>query len=230
MAALSARDLLDLWEACVPRSPLDRAVYMLWASGEAGAAEAADVPVAARDRALLALRKAQLGEQLDIVAECPNCAAELELSVPADDLIDAITPPRVAQIAVGGATIDIPPLTSADLAVGAGVDADALPDLFRDRLVGDVPAGDRDAVDAAIEAQAEASELRLSLTCAECDHAWTEPWDVAGHVWTELDLQARRTMGEVAELARAYGWSEDQSLMISAHRRAAYLDMARAGV
>ena len=72
------------------------------------------------------------------------------------------------------------------------------------------------------------AETRVALTCPACDHAWNDSIDVASFIWAELEARARRLLWEVHSLASAYGWSESETLALSAARRAMYLEMVRA--
>ena len=49
--------------------------------------------------------------------------------------------------------------------------------------------------------------------------------DIAGFVWREVALAARRLLTEIHRLARAYGWSQQAIAAMSTPRRAAYLEM-----
>ena len=54
------------------------------------------------------------------------------------------------------------------------------------------------------------------------------PLDVASFVWEELDGWARRLLQDVAVLARAFGWTEEDGVALSPTRREAYLELAGA--
>jgi hypothetical protein len=71
------------------------------------------------------------------------------------------------------------------------------------------------------------AETRVNLNCAECGEQWEETLDVAAWLWTEIESQARRLVGEVHLLASAYGWSEAEVLSLSAQRRSLYLEMVQ---
>ena len=51
--------------------------------------------------------------------------------------------------------------------------------------------------------------------------------DIGSFVWAEIESRARRVLGEVHALASAYGWSEAETLSLSAVRRASYLGWSR---
>jgi hypothetical protein len=83
-------------------------------------------------------------------------------------------------------------------------------------------------IGAALAAADPMGETRVALVCPACDHAWDDSIDVASFIWTELEARARRLLWEVHSLASAYGWSESETLALSAARRAMYLEMVRA--
>jgi hypothetical protein len=69
------------------------------------------------------------------------------------------------------------------------------------------------------------AEIDLTLECPGCSHRWSEPFDIASFLWTELSTWASRTLFDVHQLAAAYGWSEAESLSLSPRRRGFYLEM-----
>ena len=52
--------------------------------------------------------------------------------------------------------------------------------------------------------------------------------DIGSFVWAEIESRARRLLWEVHTLASAYGWSEAETLSLSAARRASYMRMVQA--
>jgi len=45
------------------------------------------------------------------------------------------------------------------------------------------------------------------------------------YLWNEIDAWAYRTLQEVHTLAKAYGWSEEEILRLSAWRRHFYISL-----
>ncbi len=221
---LEAAAILDLWEAGQGRYPFERAVLMLEHGGTTGAA---DLPLVERDRALLALHDATFRTVVDLVASCPDCGARLELELATEDL-DALLrgpqapPPEECE----GIALRDP--TSRDLAALTRA-ADPAAEL-RQRLAGRdaLPEAARTALDGWIDRRLSEAEIKLNLTCAECDGGWSEILDIPGYVWSELETAARGVLREVADLARAFAWSEATILALGPRRRQAYLDLARA--
>jgi hypothetical protein len=69
------------------------------------------------------------------------------------------------------------------------------------------------------------AEVNLTFTCPECAHEWGALFDIVTFLWAKISAQARRLLGEVHTLARAYGWAEAEILALSPARRHAYLAM-----
>ncbi len=227
---LSAEAVVAAWEAGLRCGPLDQALTLLWAGGQGKVA--ADLPLTERDRRLLELRTATFGPGLDCIATCPECGVEVELSLDAAMLAGALAAPKGSAVRIGERDITLRPLTSRDLAAAQRVESAALPGFLRARLApdsGPLAETEATALDAEIEAQAAAAETLCQLSCPDCGNKWREAFDIATHFWSEVEAAAFRTLGEVAELARAYGWSEPEVLALSPARRSIYLRLARDG-
>lgn len=226
---LTAPSILAAWEHGAGRLPLDRAMAILWAASTRDDVDPADLPLAERDRRLLAIRAATFGPTIPARATCPECNAELEMELDAQDLGEALAQSGTQALTNDGETGQmLRPLTSRDVAAVVDVPAERLAAALRARLTGrEIDGDDAEAVDRRIEAQAAAAELSTRLTCSECGAAWSETLDVVAHVWSDIETTALRLLGEVAELAAAFGWSEDAILSLSPARRMTYLAWAR---
>ena len=218
---LAANDILAAWEAGMARRPLDRAIAILWAANAPENGDAADLPIAERDRLLLSIRARTFGSALPARATCPDCGAELEMDLDIDRLIEAIPSPNRPDAILR-------PLTSRDLAAVSGLPADQLAPALRVRLTGrELGGAEAEELDRRIEQAAEDIELRTRLTCSECGADWVETLDIVAHVWTDFETAAMTLLGNVAELASAFGWSEQAILSLSPARRMAYLNQVR---
>ena len=69
------------------------------------------------------------------------------------------------------------------------------------------------------------ADLGVDLSCVACGHDWRAAFDVAEHVWSDVDTAARRLLLDVHRLACAYGWREPDVLALSAARRHYYLEL-----
>lgn len=227
--ALTPADLLRAWETGVGHQPLDRGLALLWCAG--AAEDPADLPLTERDRLLLALRRVTFGGRMHAVTACPDCAAELEVELNAERLAEALPDPANEILEVDGRRLTLRALTCRDVAAATQVPEADAPAVLRQRVTGLSDLSDALAteVDARLEAREAEGELRFTLTCTECDADWTEFLDVGDYLWREVDMAARRLMSEVAEIAAAFGWTEQEILALSPARRRAYLELARGG-
>jgi hypothetical protein len=219
MRPLNPSVLLDVWEAGLNRSPLDRGIYLLWA---AGVAAPEDVALTDRDRTLLSLRNMTFGPDLSLVTECDACTSKLELDLSIHDLVNAL--PGSDALQVNGATLR--PTTSRDLAAILQTAPDQMARALLAR-VADKPPADSAKAEEAVEAREREAELTFSLQCVECSRKWTETLDVVDLLWQEIATAAQRLMLEIAEIARAFGWTERETLALSPGRREVYLAHAR---
>ncbi|WP_371680468.1 hypothetical protein [Streptomyces sp. NBC_01276] len=243
MAVLTQERLLRGWEEGLGQGRVARAVALAAAAGGRSFEEVCDLPLGARDALLVGLRGACFRGDVQALADCPACGEELEVAVPLSDLRprgEAVG----GEVTVRGHRVRFRALTSRDvLAVEAAGPASAG---ARRRLVArcvltvDGEAVDREAVggeavgalgDEVLDAVAAAlpgvdpgADIRLDLTCALCGHGWAAPFDVAAHLWADVDACARGLLGDVHTLARAYGWREEEVLALSAARRRFYLE------
>jgi len=243
MDALAAADVIAVWEAGRGRHPVDRALTLLAVTTpDATRDELATLPVGRRDAQLLRLRQAAFGDRIEVLSECPGCAAQTEIELGCDELLASEPAADVSgehTLEADGYVLTYRLPHSFDLAAIASMtDVGAARSRLLERCVrvAGAPEGEAAEVsrlpDAAVTAVSEAmaaldpqAELLLDLVCPECGHAWQSQLDIVTVLWAEMSAQARRLLMEVDQLARAYGWTEDEILRLSAARRATYLEL-----
>jgi hypothetical protein len=242
MRALSARDVLLVWDAGRERHPVDRALLLLGAAlPRYTRDELAALPVGQRDALLLTLRERTLGTALECFVRCPGCGGSLEFSARVDELrvMDPFAPvAREHALVLEEFDLRFRLLDSRDLAAVAGEPepARARRALLERCVVrasrngdevepGRLPETVLARLSAALVERDPQSELEFNLACAGCGHGWTAALDPAGFFWTELNGVARRLLREVHALASAYGWHEADIVGMSAARRSAYLEL-----
>jgi hypothetical protein len=94
MVALSASDLLHLWEWGQGQPPPQRALAILAAAHPAMTPQRlADLSIGQRDGWLLRVRSHTFGPQMQAVATCPACGTALEFGLPVDDITVAAPDP-----------------------------------------------------------------------------------------------------------------------------------------
>ena len=78
--ALTAADLLNVWERGLTQSPVQRALALLAACADTPVDTLAQLSIGQRDARLLTLREWAFGSQIVGVASCPGCG-ELSLNL-----------------------------------------------------------------------------------------------------------------------------------------------------
>jgi hypothetical protein len=229
--SISDRVLLA-WERGAGRSAVVRAKRAL------EILSAADCPTAlfARDDALVRLRIALLGAELDAVVRCPGCDTEFDLPLDLSVFLRATPVATSVSIEADGFAATVRPPEAEDLDELPG---DLSPEdfaaalflrcvesaTFEGRLV------EASLLPPAIRAEAAAALAALGmespfadLTCGECGHRWRAPIDIARVLWREIDAWAQRQLDEVHRIASAYHWCERDILALPPARRQFYLD------
>jgi hypothetical protein len=240
MRGLSAAALLDLWERGRGKGPVERALEMLSAAFPEEAREALALrSIGQRDAALLALREATLGSEMQSVVDCAGCGQRLELTFRASDIraYCAQEAPAEFDLKLGEYELRVRPPNSVDLAAAVeNAFGQASQELFYrclisanhdGRSISELPA---EIISAAGEQMAELdsqTNVQLAVSCAFCGHCRTTAFDIASFFWTEIEVWAARLLGEIHELASAYGWTEPEILALSGLRRQFYLEAVR---
>lgn len=223
MPQLDEADALALWESGERLSMLDRAVRLAAVLGGTGIEAAADLPLPARDRLLLAALRQMGGPSAAVVATCPECGTLHEADVALAPLLetsDAAAP----QVTLGGRPAALRPPTSRDLAA-AVVSGDAA------TLAGrccDAPEAlaDPAAIEAALDAAFPLLNIMIAMDCDDCGAQFARRFDPVPLLWAQVAARAKAALATVDCLARAYGWSEAEIFALSPTRRQLYREMA----
>jgi hypothetical protein len=240
MEAVTAADLLDVWDAGRDASPGERGLLLLELAEPGEPAEAlGGWSAGRRDAALLSLRRRVFGPTLTAVADCPECEEPLELEVAVADLVVAEPEAAPRTIAEGGYRVTFRLPSAADLAeLGAAPPGTAGDSWLLERCIveargpdagrapAELPADVLLRVAEAMERSDPQAEIELSLACAECGASFRLGFDVVAFLWSEIEAQAVRLVRQVATLAAAFGWSERDILAMTPARRAWYAELA----
>jgi hypothetical protein len=227
MRALSATELLNVWESGRSQVPLQRALTMLAAAyPDVSPDSLASLTIGQRDQRLLELREVIFGSAVTGVTDCPECGENIELNFNCSDIHPAteLEPPKELTVQSNGREVRFRLPTSADLLV-----ANSAEELLERCLLS---GGDRrtaDLVPAVSEKMLRTdpmAEIQLALKCPNCERKWEAPFDIVTFLWREISAAARRLLREVHTLASAYGWTEGEILALSPARRRVYLEMA----
>jgi hypothetical protein len=235
MRSPSSEEILAMWEAALAEHPIDRALTVAAAFSGQPKRMLAQLPVGVRDSLLFQARASLFGPKLETFAQCPSCAGSLEFAVSIDELplsrcgdLEMAGAAGAVYATEEGLPFRLP--NSFDLAAIAAVeDAEEAERMLVRRCVlrDDFDLDDRalESVSRAIAECDPAGDLELAVTCPACGGQWTLILDIASFFWRELNSFAKRLLGEVDTLARAYGWPEQVILQLSPARRAMYLEM-----
>jgi hypothetical protein len=239
MHRLDAARILELSERGAALSPCRRALLLLAAAWPEVPVEVLlGLPLGAQGRLLMRLRGETFGRELSARQSCRNCAEDFELNLDATALgfaqagdSEDFPAAAVGTIGEGGETFAVRAVTLADMLAAEAADGPAAARaVLLARVVPDAPPGALDegrAADA-LEALDPLADIALDTSCPHCGAAHELQFDAAAFVWQELAGRAPRILRDVAELARAYHWSERDILAMPAPRRAFYLAQATA--
>ncbi|HDN65368.1 MAG TPA: phage baseplate protein [Methanosarcinales archaeon] len=240
MRALSAPELLDVWERGNVQSPVHQALSLLSAAcPEASADSLTKLNIGERDARLLTLREWTFGSQLIGIATCPDCRERLELTFNVADIqmTPESGPTRELTIDVAGYDVRFRLPNSLDMdAIADHKDVDvACEELLESCLLSVYHDGEEISpdhlpailVEAIVERMAEAdpgADVQLALSCPSCRHQWHVTFDIVSFFWSEINAWAYHRLHEVHALALAYGWREADILAMSPWRRQFYLE------
>lgn len=248
MHALSASDILSLWEVGQRRHTLDKALLLLtvaWPTLSPAALHT--LTIGQRNQHLLWLRLKTLGPQASCQAKCPACSEQLEFTLDTRAMLPTeVTIPSepgeqttpVYTLTVGTFHLHFRVPTCQDLSTAVHLadlsEGHALllercvleaTQAGEPRTVTDLPEEVLWQLTEEVVAHDPLAEIELALSCPACQQAWTILFDVVSFFWAELDVQARRLLSDVHAIASAYGWREGDILALSATRRKLYREL-----
>jgi hypothetical protein len=226
------------WEQAHPLSPAGRALVLLHHAELDGPDDPEGWSLGRCDAALLDIRAATFGQDVEATTNCPGCGGQVEVSF----AVDAIRAPygdpaRHVELSVdGGERLVFRVPTVADLdAAGRARSAQSARQLLATRCLvdldgstlisGELPDDLVTALGEAMVEQDPQSDVRLDVSCPVCGTQWACDFGIDDFLWREVTAEARRLLAQVHALAAAYGWSEADILALTPPRRQAYLEL-----
>lgn len=250
---MSEQDLLALWERGEESSAPERALSLLAYGYPARTrSELVALSIGQRNELLLRLRERVFGELLQSSANCGACSTKIDFALTVDTLCSAAKkqpvqkdltlrwqdflvgfrlPTSADLLAIDSLVREQPEQALARLSRGCVLwiaSADESQSQSELALPEELPAELIDALAASITEHDPLAEILLDMTCPDCGQPWQTQLDISAYFLSELEVQARRLLFELGTLARAFGWTEETILSLSARRRRAYLQMVGA--
>src|SRR6476469_2385503 len=237
MRALSASEMIAIWERGAAQHPVDRALTLLEACCGEPRDRLAQASIGQRDALLVLVHQQLFGDVLQAFAECPQCRERLEYSLSTREIAarsqtGGIDSESHLSFVDGGMQVQLRLPNSFDLgAVAACTDMATARRLLAERCVLEMTCERRavpfsELTDSAIDriaahlASADPqADVVIDLTCAACRHAWQVILEIESFLWIKISALAKRLLRDVHALARAYGWSEQETLSLSPLRR-----------
>lgn len=238
----TAKDVLDLWESGLVKTPLQRALDLLAAAyPELSFEQLKDLPIGQRDLRLMAVREALFGQRLNCLTNCPACRERLELTLDVAQLRTTPLEPGLTEtylLTTEDYEIRFRLPNSEDLSQFAELaDAGEARRILFERcvqqarrdgvivLAGELP---EEIIQVTANRMAEIdpqADVQIALTCPACFQQWSAPFDIVSYLWIEINAWAVRLLHEIHRLASAYGWREADILALSPVRRQLYLEL-----
>lgn len=245
MGAPSATDILRVWDAGSGKDYLDRALLLLSLDDDMGAStDRGALCIGARDGLLLDLRMRLFGSRVESVNRCEACEVELSVAFDVAEIRIPSSGPgdgRVELACDGYEIVARSPTTDDLIAIrdcrtrreardhllvrcvveidgrASGLDAPELPANVQSEIVRALANADPQA------------NVELLLKCAACGAERHVCFDIVRYLWAEIEEYGSRTLRQVHQLARAYGWTEAETLALPPQRRHRYLEMVSNG-
>lgn len=243
MRALTASELLQVWESVYGQPPLQRTLGLLSAAcPDLSPQEVARLSIGERDARLLSLREWMFGTRMASTARCPQCEEQVEWETDVASIRlqeserDCSTQELTLQTTGFQIRFRLPNsediaavLCSPDSARGVSQLLERCVLQVRRNgetvAVADLPDTARQAIAAGMEEADPQADIRMVLTCGACGYQWDTAFDIASFLWSEVNTWAEDMIRAVHRLASSYGWSERDILTMSPIRRQLYLGM-----
>jgi hypothetical protein len=186
-----------------------------------------------RDYLMVWLRRLTLGDQVAAVYHCPACDSKMDVLLDLAETPAESAPQTTAafELTLGDGRITrfrLPNGSDQEAVASEPVER-AVEILLRRCLLdhGGQPLAEEDQrrIIDEMERRAPRIEIDLDLTCPECDHAFTAPFDPVAFFIAEMASAHGTLLREVHQLAFSYGWSEAAILALDRDRRRAYLSL-----
>lgn len=198
---------------------------------------AASLALGDRETLLLHLRRATFGDKLEPVVRCPSSNCGQPMDVPLT--VTALLPdPPGGSLPEYQECVSQPDGRRLRFRLPTGADQEAVADvaqkdpmqaawILASRCVdgAELNAAELEQLGEAMAALDPYADLRLSLQCPDCGHAFKSLFDTGAYLFEETSMRSRQLYEEVHTLAFYYHWSEAEILALPAAKRRRYLEL-----
>lgn len=241
MKSLSASELLEVWEWGIYQKPLDRTIQLLTIALETNDIDQIrGLTIGERDNYLLFLRRSLFGKQLNCTVECPECHEIMEWESDIDEFCSFDYNKHIhRELSFQHKSLKLKfRLPTSEDIIQSGLET-SQSDFSRNLITRcttkivkgtkilekvELPPQILNEIETMMEEADPKANIQLSLSCPNCGHSWHEIFDIISLLWKEIDSWVKRLLQDISVLARNYGWSEKDILMLSPLRRQFYLD------
>lgn len=237
MKTLSDQDLLDVWEAGINLTPIERSLVLLSkAFPNRSFSEIASLTIGERDACLLTIREKLFGSELHNTTTCPECGQKIEWQTTTDHLrlqkSNIIWEKQPIEMTYNGYQVSFRLPNSTDM---VEVLEFGNPDSRQARLlekcvssphfpsVEHWPEELKAAVMRKMEECDPQADISMNIRCPDCQHNWDVFFDIIRYIWPEIEDWAIRLIQDIYLLAINFGWSENEILALSRFRRNLYI-------
>jgi hypothetical protein len=230
--------LLDAWENAAAVPSAARAAVLVCHGGFAEDVESAlGLPLGEVCALAGRVYAEDFGGALDALVPCRGCDAQMDVRLPVSTLRTASAERERRVPGPQNRELSVRALTTCDL-LAAGRTSDPAGELLA-RCMTDAAGEPVDPrglgpeavarVEEAAEQLAGAAAAVVRTSCPDCGTDALVPVDMGVLLWERVASAASALVSEVAALASAFGWREQDVLRMSAQRRRTYLRLARQG-
>lgn len=203
----------------------------------------AELAIGDRETLLLQIRRATFGDKLDPVVRCPRteCGKLMDVPLRVSDLLpapaNAVLPEFLERrMDHAGPVMRFRLPTGADqeaAAVLAVEDPQAAACLLGRRCLDGGTELETSTLSELgrwmVEFDPQA-EIRLSMSCPDCGHAFTSLFDAGDYLFEETIMRSRQLYREIHLIASHYHWSETEILAMPLLKRKRYLGLLREAI
>ena len=243
MKTPGAAELLTLWEQGMDLSLLRKTLLLLeLVYPEMKPEELEKLSIGARDARLFHLREWMFGSSFHNTIDCPECAKQMEWEMRMEDLtmLSQYSEEAASEYNVvsGNYTIRFRLPNSLDVSevLSTNVSQSGSETLLQKCIleimqksekqqVRKLPAKLMNDLSAKMEELDPAADIRMNITCPNCNFRWEARFDIMSYLWEEIENWAQRILRDVVLLAKTFGWSEKEILNMGATRRQRYVEM-----